>query len=102
METFLVSWLRVGVLYQHLVGRGKDAAKHPTMDRAAPTNNNKCPTQNVNNAKAEKPWYSFIKNSCFTEKVPEFYTKKLGSVNTISHVNVAKQDKNPYEHYFEK
>lgn len=37
--TFVVSWLGVGWCYQHLLGRVRDTAKHPTMDRAAPTIN---------------------------------------------------------------
>lgn len=45
----------VGGWYWHLVGRGQDAANHPTMHGTDPTQNG--PVPHGGNAKVEKPHF---------------------------------------------
>ena len=61
------------------------AATYGSSAQDSPTTNNYL-AQNVSIAEVEKSCYSFIKDSCFTKKCPEFHSKKQDSVNTHFHM----------------
>lgn len=94
LETCLTVTTGEGV-HWHPAGRGRDAAKHPTGDRAAPTNSKNRPTPNISDSKAERPGIVSLSTPTVVA-VSLTFTPRSQTVNTLSHMSSANQDRNAF------
>lgn len=93
LETFLVvtTWAGGGgrIRYWHLVGRGRDTAKHPLTHRSVGPHDKELSTPHVSSAKVEKPRLreqpphsvsSAVTQPSFRPVTPNFQAGRLGTL----------------------